>query len=57
MSVNEILKDADHRMDQSIESMKHDFQSIRTGRANPLVLERVKVDYYGVECPINQSPT
>mgnify|MGYP000892890642 FL=1 len=54
MSVNEILKDADHRMDQSIEAMKHDFQSIRTGRANPLVLERVKVDYYGVECPINQ---
>ncbi len=54
MTVEEILKDAEHRMKHAIEVMLHDFQTIRTGRANPMVLERVKVDYYGVETPVNQ---
>lgn len=54
MSVESILQDAEHRMDQAIEAMKHDFQTYRTGRANPVILERVKVDYYGVETPVTQ---
>jgi len=52
--VEDILKDAERRMKQSIESMVHDFSTYRTGRANPVVLERVHVDYYGVETPLNQ---
>lgn len=54
MSVDTILKDTEHRMQQAVESMVHDFSSYRTGRANPQVLERVHVEYYGTETPINQ---
>jgi ribosome recycling factor len=54
MSVESILQDADHRMKAAIDAMVHDFASYRTGRASPAVLERVHVDYYGVETPINQ---
>lgn len=52
--VDDILQDADRRMKQAVEAMIHDFSTYRTGRANPLVLERVHVDYYGVETPLNQ---
>ncbi|MCW5936142.1 MAG: ribosome recycling factor [Fimbriimonadaceae bacterium] len=41
-------------MKQAVEATLHDFQRIRTGRANPIVLERVTVEYYGVETPVNQ---
>jgi ribosome recycling factor len=54
MIVQETLKDTERRMKQAIEAMVHDFQTYRTGRANPMVLDRVKVDYYGVESPVNQ---
>lgn len=52
--MEELLKDAEHRMEQAIEAMVHDFSTIRAGRANPGVLERVHVDYYGAETPISQ---
>lgn len=54
MTVDSILGETETKMKQAIDAMLHDFQTIRTGRANPMVLERVKVDYYGVETPINQ---
>lgn len=54
MSVNQILKDAEHKMQSAIDAMTHDFASYRTGRASPAVLERVHVDYYGTETPITQ---
>lgn len=54
MTVDDILKDAEHKMKGAIEHMVHDFSTLRTGRANPAVLERVHVDYYGVETPIAQ---
>jgi len=57
MNSDEIVKDADHRMKHAIEAMLHDFQTYRTGRANPMVLERVHIDYYGVETPVNQVAT
>ncbi len=57
MTVEEILKDAENRMRHAIEAMMHDFQTYRTGRANPMLLERVKVDYYGVETPVTQVAT
>lgn len=55
--VEDILADADRRMKQAIEAMVHDFSTYRTGRANPVVLERVHVEYYGVETPLNQMAT
>lgn len=54
MSIQEVIKDAEHRMQAAIDSMVHDFSTYRTGRANPAVLERVHVEYYGVETPLNQ---
>jgi ribosome recycling factor len=41
-------------MKHAIEVMLDDFKTYRTGRANPMVLDKVKVDYYGVETPVNQ---
>ena len=52
--VDDILQDAERRMKHAIEAMVHDFSTYRTGRANPLILDRVHVDYYGVESPLNQ---
>jgi ribosome recycling factor len=54
MTVQEIVKDAEQRMKHAVEVTAHDFQRIRTGRANPVMLERVMVDYYGAETPVNQ---
>lgn len=54
MTAEQIQKDTDHRMHASVEAMTHDFSTYRTGRANPAVLERVHVEYYGVETPLNQ---
>ena len=49
-----LLEDAERRMKHAVEVMVHDFSTYRTGRANPVVLERVHVEYYGVETPLNQ---
>lgn len=54
MTVEQILPDAESRMRHAIDAMLHDFSTYRTGRANPAVLERVHVEYYGVETPVNQ---
>lgn len=54
MNAQEILQDAEHRMKAAIDAMNHDFASYRTGRATPNVLDRVHVDYYGTETPVNQ---
>ena len=54
MSVNQILKDAEQKMQSAVEAMTHDFATYRTGRASPAVLDRVTVDYYGSETPLNQ---
>jgi len=54
MSVESIFKEAENKMKHALEAMLHDFASYRTGRASPAVLERITIDYYGVETPINQ---
>ncbi len=51
----EIKKDANGRMDKSIESLKTELAKIRTGRAHPSLLEHIKVEYYGSEVPISQA--
>lgn len=50
----EALQDADRRMKHAIDAMVHDFGTYRTGRASPLLLERIHVDYYGVDTPLQQ---
>ena len=49
-----MLKQFEDKMQKSLDSMANDFMTIRAGRANPHVLDKVKVDYYGVATPINQ---
>ena len=41
-------------MDRRLEHMRTEFSEIRAGRANPAVLDKVKVDYYGAPTPVNQ---
>jgi ribosome recycling factor len=54
---NELLADAKERMAKSVESTVHQFTSVRTGRANPHLLDRVMVDYYGAQTPLKQLAT
>lgn len=49
-----ILLTAEEKMEKSINSFKHELSHLRTGRANPAILDDVKVPYYGVDSPINQ---
>lgn len=53
-SIADIKSDAQTRMTKSIESLKHEFTRLRTGRASVGILEGVKVDYYGSMVPISQ---
>ena len=52
--IDEIVKDADVRMNKSIDSLKLDLAKIRTGRAHPSLLDHVTVDYYGSQVPLSQ---
>jgi ribosome recycling factor len=52
--VKDLLDDAGARMDKSVEATKHEFGTVRTGRASPSLLDRVQVDYYGVVTPLRQ---
>lgn len=52
--MKEILADAENRMKKSIAVLSSDYGAIRAGRANPAVLDKIRVDYYGTPTPINQ---
>lgn len=52
-----IKADAKDRMDKSIESLKNDFNTIRTGRASSSLFDKIKVEYYGTPTPLNQVAT
>ncbi len=54
MSIEEIRKNVEAKMDQSIGAFKNNLTKIRTGRANPALLDSVQVDYYGALLPISQ---
>jgi ribosome recycling factor len=54
MSLDESMRDASHRMDQAVEKVQEDFAGIRTGRANPKLLNSITVDYYGAPTPLQQ---
>ncbi len=54
MSCKEILDQAKAKMDKSIVVLENNMQAIRAGRANPKLLDRISVDYYGTPTPLNQ---
>src|SRR3989442_8679877 len=55
--INDVIADAKARMQKAIEATKHEFASLRTGRASPALLEQIRVDYYGVPTPVTQVAT
>lgn len=55
--VDDILGDADRRMQKAIEVLKQDLAAVRTGRASAALLDRITVDYYGTPTPVNQVAT
>lgn len=52
--IAEVLSDAEARMDRAVEAAKDDFATVRTGRANPQLFQKLMVDYYGSPTPLNQ---
>ena len=50
--IDDWLKDAEVRMDKSLEALHKELQSIRTGRATPALIDRLQVDYYGSPTPL-----
>lgn len=52
--IDELLADAEGKMDQAVAHTGGEFATVRTGRANPAILHRVMVEYYGTQTPLQQ---
>ncbi|WP_199904953.1 ribosome recycling factor [Nocardioides sediminis] len=52
--MNDVLNEADQKMDKSVEATREEFAAIRAGRAHPSMFNKVVVDYYGTPTPIQQ---
>ena len=52
--IDDLLKDATDRMEKAVDAIRREFATVRTGRASPHILDRVVVDYYGAQTPLNQ---
>src|SRR5207247_8734968 len=52
--IPELKKSAEQKMNKTVETLKHDYQKVRTGRAHTGLLDHIQVDYYGSMMPINQ---
>lgn len=52
--IQTVKNDAQERMEKAIGSLKKELATVRAGRANPSLLDKVKVDYYGTQTPLNQ---
>lgn len=52
--IREVLDEAEHKMSQAVDHVQAEFTTVRTGRANPGILSRVMVDYYGTPTPLQQ---
>lgn len=52
--IDEILLNTTEKMDKAVEATKDDFATVRTGRANPQIFQKVLVDYYGTPTPLSQ---
>ena len=57
MDIDTILLEVEEKMQKAIENLETRFTTIRAGRANPAILDSVKVDYYGAPTPLNQLAT
>ena len=55
--IDDFVSDATRRMDKSVESAAHEFNTVRTGRASAALLDRIQVDYYGTPTPLQQLAT
>jgi len=55
--MDELLNDAERRMDKSVEATAHELNTVRTGRASAALLDRIQVDYYGQKTPLRQLAT
>ena len=53
--IEDILKDAEERMNKTLKALRSELAKIRTGRAHPSLLEHISVDYYGSQVPLNQA--
>lgn len=51
---NAMLTQFEEKMKKTVESLEREYQTIRAGRANPHILDKIKVDYYGVPTPLQQ---
>jgi ribosome recycling factor len=54
---DELIQDARERMAKSVEAIRNEFATVRTGRASPALLDRINVDYYGAQTPLKQLAT
>ena len=52
--IDEIMLETEEKMQRAVNGLHNAFGTVRTGRANAMVLDRIKVDYYGVPTPVNQ---
>ncbi|WP_200800684.1 ribosome recycling factor [Carboxydothermus pertinax] len=55
--MQDVLKEAQDHMQKAVEALKKEFATMRVGRATPALLEKVLVDYYGSQMPVNQLAT
>ena len=55
--IEDFLRDATQRMDKSVEATHDHFNSVRTGRAAPALLDRISIDYYGTPTPLKNLAT
>ena len=53
-TIREVLEEGDQRKRRSVEALKRELTTVRTGRANPALVENTMVDYYGTSTPLNQ---
>jgi ribosome recycling factor len=52
--ISDVLAEVREKMDRAVEVAKEDFATVRTGRANPALFQKIPVDYYGTPTPLNQ---
>lgn len=52
--ISDLLSEAEHKMELAIEHVSSEFSTVRTGRANPQLLQRITVEYYGSPTPLQQ---
>ena len=52
--ISDLLVEAEHKMQQAVDHVASEFSTVRTGRANPQLLQRIQVEYYGSPTPLQQ---